>query len=166
MLMAHQFQGFKQDKVLGFSAQGIGGTLLCSKLNKHCFASLDCRERGSSSDLNLVIVPGVQSFHPYSRKLNGARSEAGLEGRPITRVYAWGSCGFAKRIQRHLSQRWCRFRIYVPCMIPPIVISFSMELYRAGYDLIKSIISKLLYNTTRQEAEFKKNSFKEDQKCH
>jgi hypothetical protein len=166
MLMALQFQGFKQDEVLGFFAQGTGETHFRSKLDKHCFVSFDYRERGSSSDLNQVVVTSVQSFHPYSRKLNGARSEVGLESRPITRVYAWGSCGFAKRIQRHLSQRWCRFRIYVPYMFPPIVISFFRELYRAGYDLIKSIILKLIYNTTRQEAEFKKNSFKEDQKCH
>jgi hypothetical protein len=116
MLMALQFQGFKQDEVLGFFPQ----------------ASLHYRERGSSSDLNQVFVTSIQSLHPYSRKLSEAMSEVGMEARPITRVYAWGSCGSLKWIQRHLSQRWCRFRIYVPCMIPTIVISFSRELYRAG----------------------------------
>ena len=154
MLMALQFQVFKQDKVLGLSAQGTGGTPLHSKLNQHCFANLYNRGRRSIIDIIQVIAPGVETFHPYSRKRSEARSEAGLEGRLITRVYTSDIHRFVKRVQRHLSQRWYRYRIYVPNMIPPFVISFFRELYRAGYHLIKTIISKLTYNKTRQEAEF------------
>ena len=166
MLMALQFQGFKQDEVLGFFAQGTGETHFRSKLDKHCFVSLYNRGRRSISDIIQVIAPGVETFHPYSRKHSEARSEAGLEGRLITRVYTSGIHRFVKQAQRHLYQKWYRYRMYVPYMFSPIVISFFRELYRAGYDLIKSIILKLIYNTTRQDAEFKKNSFKEDQKCH
>ena len=154
MSMALQFQVFKQDKVLGLSAQGTGGTPFHSKLNQHCFSSLYNKGRRSISDIIQVIAPGVEIFHPYSRKHSEARSEAGLEGRLITRVYTSGIHRFAKQVQRHLYQKWYRYRMYVPNMIPPFVISFFRELYRAGYHLIKTIISKLIYNTTRQEAEF------------
>lgn len=166
MLMAVQFQVFKQDKALGLSAQGTGGTPLHSKLNQHCFASLYNRGRRSISDIIQVITPDVETFRPYSWKHSEARSEAGLEGRLITRVYTSGIHRFVKRVQRHLSQRWYRYRIYVPNMMPPMVNSFFRELYRAAYDLIKTNTSKLIHYKTRQEAEFNINTFKEDQKCH
>ena len=49
---------------------------------------------------------------------------------------------------------------------PPLQLFLFRELYLEGYDLIKTIVSKLKYYKTRQDAEFHKNTFKEDQKCH
>ena len=162
MLMALQFQGFKQGETLGFSAQETGGPLFRSRLNKGRFASLDYSQRGTSIDLSQLFIPSSRPFDPYP--LSGKRSQGEVEGKITTRIDSWGSDGFARRFQCHSSQKGGgRFRIYAPCMIPHF---FFRELHRAGYDLIKTIILKLKYYKTRQDAEFKKNTFKEDQKCH
>ena len=166
MLMAVQFQGFEHGEVFGFPAQETGGVHLGSRLNKDRPASLDYRQRRTSSDLNQVFIPTSRFFDSYPQKLSGLKSRGEVESKIITRICRWGSDGFVRRLQRHSFQRWCRDRIDAPCMIPPIVISSFRELYRAGYDLIKTIILKLKYYKTRQDAVFKENTFKEDQKCH
>lgn len=166
MLMALQFKGFKQDEIFFFSAHAIGGTLFHSKPNKDHFTNLDYRQGVSRSGSAQVFIPSSLCFDPYPRKLSCPKSQAKLESKATTGIDGWHSDGFVKRLQRHSYDRWCRFRIYVPCIIPPVRISFFRELYRGGYDLIKTIISKLKYQETRQDAEFKKNTFKEDQKCH
>ena len=165
MLMAVQFQGFEHGEVFGFPVQKTGGLHLGSRLNKDRSANLDYRQRCTSSDLQQVFIPTSQFFDPYPQKLSGLGSKGGGESKITTRICGWGSDGFVGRLQRHSFQRWCRDRIYTPC-ISPIVISFFRELYRAGYDLIKTIILKLNYYKTRQDAVFKENTFKEDQKCH
>ena len=165
MLMAVQFQGFEHGEVFGFPVQKTGGLHLGSRLNKDRSASLDYRQRYTSSDLHQVFIPTSQFFDPYPQKLSGLGSKGWGESKITTRICGWGSDGFVGRLQRHSFQRWCRDRIYTPC-ISPIVISFFRELYRAGYDLIKTIILKLNYYKTRQDAVFKENTFKEDQKCH
>jgi hypothetical protein len=166
MLMVFQFQGFKQGEELGFSAQETGGTLFRSRLNKDRSVSLDYRQRGTSSDLNQVYISTSRPFDPYPQELSGSRSQGEVESKINTRICGWGSDGFVRRLQRHSLQKWCRDRIYAPRTISPIAISFFRELYRAGYDLIKTIILKLKYYKTRQDAVFKENTFKEDQKCH
>ena len=166
MLMALQFQGFKQGEALGFSAQETGETLFRSMLNKDRSASLDYRQRCTSSGSSQVFIPTSRFFDPYPQKLSGVRSQGEVESKITTRICGWGSDGFVGRLQRHSFQRWCRDRIYAPCIISPIAISFFRELYRAGYDLIKTIILKLKYYKTRQDAVLKENTFKEDQKCH
>ena len=145
MLMALQFQGFKRGETLGFSAQETGGSLFRSRLNKDRFASLDYSQRGTSIDLNQVFIPSSRSFIAYPRNLSWPRSQAKLESKPPTWMDGWCSNGFVERLRRHSYERWCRFRFYVPFIISPIRISFFRELYRVGYDLIKTIISKLKY---------------------
>jgi len=165
MLMAVQFQGFEQGEVLGFPAQKTGGPILHSRLNMYDFISLGYREKDLSSHSNQDIVPSVRPFHPYSHKLSKARSQ-GAVNRPKARIDDCGRGGLVRRLHYRLFQRLCKFRILEPRMMTPIVSSFFRELYRAGYDLIKTNTSKLIHYKTRQEAEFNINTFKEDQKCH
>ena len=166
MLMALQFQSSKQDETLGSSAHETGGALFRSRLNKDPFASLDYRKMSTCSDSNQVFIPVSRFFDHYPRKLSGVRKKGEMESKITTGIDGWGSEGFVKRFQRYSYEWWCRFRIYVPCMFPPIAIFLFRELYLEGYDLIKTIVSKLKYYKTRQDAEFHKNTFKEDQKCH
>ena len=164
--MAVQFQGFEQGEVLGFPAQKTGGPILHSRLNMYHFISLGYREEDLSSYSNQDLVPGVRPFHPYPHKLSKARSQGGVRNRHKARIDDCGRGGLVRRLQYRLFQRLCKFRIFEPCMMSPIVSSFFRGLCRAGYDLIKTNTSKLIHYKTRQEAEFNINTFKEDQKCH
>jgi hypothetical protein len=145
MLIALQFKGFKQDEILGFCAHAIGGTLFRSKPNKDHATNLDYRQGVPSSGSTQVFIPSSRSFNPYPRKLSWPRSQAKLEGKTTSWIEGGCSDGFVERLRRHSYERWCSFRIYVPCIISPIRISFLRELYRRGYDLINNIISKLKY---------------------
>ena len=166
MLMAVQFQDFEQGEVLGFPAQETGGPILHSRLNIYHFISLGNREKDLRSQSIKDLVPGVRSFHPYSHNLGKVRSQGEVRNMPKARIDDCGSGGLVRRLQYRLFQRLCKFRILEPRMMTPIVSSFFRELYRAGYDLIKTNTSKLIHYKTRQEAEFNINTFKEDQKCH
>ena len=119
MLMALQFQSSKQDETLGSSAHETGGVLFRSRLNKDPFASLDYRKMSTCSDSNQVFIPVSRFFDHYPRKLSGVRKKGEMESKITTGIDGWGSEGFVKRFQRYSYERWCRFRIYVPCMSPP-----------------------------------------------
>ena len=162
MLMAVQFQGFEQGGVLGFPAQITGGQYLHSRLNMYYFASLGYRVKFSGSYSNQALVLGFRPLPNYCQNLSEARSQGGLESRFKPSIDACSGDGFPKRLQHPLSHRLCELRFYAPNMIPPIIISYFRELCRAGYDLTKTIISKLIHYTTRQDAEFNNITFKED----
>ena len=166
MLIAVQFPGFERGKILGFSAQETGGPILHSRLNMYYFVSLGYRKKDSTSHSSQGLVHGIRAFHLYSHKLSKARSQESVGNRPKARMDDCSRDGLVRRLQCCLFQRLCKFRIFEPCMMPPIVNSFFRELYLAGYDLIKTNTSKLIHYKTRQEAEFNINTFKEDQKCH
>ena len=162
MLMAVQFQSFVQEKAFVFPAQKIGSTHLHSRLNMYYFASLGYRVKFSGSYSIQAVVPDFRPLPNYCQNLSEARSQGGLESRFRASLDACSGDGFPKRLQHPLSHRLCELRIYAPNMIPPIIISYFRELCRAGYDLTKTIISKLIHYTTRQDAEFNNIIFKED----